>query len=151
MYVLMAPPKDLMAPTSEITGCCSQLSVLSHPSGLSGFRGGWSMIVLGRELFMTMFRQLAARRGVVIARHRSGKVEDRISIGMGRLSLLLVFRGDAGGERGMGQRSMDGFAWFNALVGIVTMIAAVFLTLYSLYLYMRRYGSVLARRVSFVQ
>src|SRR5215207_3080010 len=33
-----------------------------------------------------------------------------------------------------------GFAYFNALVGIVSMAAAVYLTLYSLWLYMRRYG-----------
>ena len=34
------------------------------------------------------------------------------------------------------------FAWFNGLVGAFTMAVAVLLTLYSLWLYMRRYGGL---------
>jgi hypothetical protein len=38
------------------------------------------------------------------------------------------------------------FAWFNAFVGIVTMVPAVALTIWSLWLYMRRYGGLLFGR-----
>jgi CDP-diacylglycerol---glycerol-3-phosphate 3-phosphatidyltransferase len=37
------------------------------------------------------------------------------------------------------------FAYFNGIVGTVTMTAAVFLTIYSLALYMMRYSKVFAR------
>jgi hypothetical protein len=36
------------------------------------------------------------------------------------------------------------FSYLNGTVGVVTMIAAIVLTIYSLYLYLRRYGRVLA-------
>jgi len=47
-------------------------------------------------------------------------------------------------------RGWDGSAWtpfayFHGIVGSVTMIAAVFLSVYSLFLYLRRYGSLLGR------
>jgi hypothetical protein len=36
------------------------------------------------------------------------------------------------------------FAYLNAFVGLVTMAAALVLTIYSLFLYIKRYGSVFA-------
>ena len=38
------------------------------------------------------------------------------------------------------------FAWFNGIVGVVSMTGAVLLTLYSLWLYMQRYGGLLRTR-----
>jgi hypothetical protein len=35
------------------------------------------------------------------------------------------------------------WAWFNGTVGVVTMVVAVILTLYSLWLYVARYGRVI--------
>ena len=34
------------------------------------------------------------------------------------------------------------FAWFNGIVGVVSMVAAVAFTMYSLWLYITRYGYV---------
>ena len=52
------------------------------------------------------------------------------------------FRSDLRGCRGWDRFAWQTFAAFNGIVGVVTMIAAVFLTIYSLWLYMVRYGRV---------
>jgi phosphatidylglycerophosphate synthase len=102
------------------------------------------VVVLGRELFMTIFRQLAARRGVVIAAIGPAKLKTGFQwtwVG----AAFFWFAALTAAER-YGWLATPGwrfFAWFNGLVGVVTMVVAVALTLWSLWLYMRRYGSVL--------
>jgi phosphatidylglycerophosphate synthase len=104
------------------------------------------LVVLGREVFMTVFRQMAANRGVVIAAIRSAKW---------KTGFQLVWQGSAyfwfwAVTAAMQHNVQDdplwkGFAVFNGTVGTVTMVVAVFLTIYSLAVYMRSFSSVLAK------
>ena len=45
-------------------------------------------------------------------------------------------------EQGWTHRAWTAFAYFNGIVGLVTMLAATALTLYSLWLYLARFGGV---------
>jgi hypothetical protein len=48
-------------------------------------------------------------------------------------------------QKWLGERSWQAFAWFNGFVGVVSMTGAVVLTVYSLWLYLRRYGGQVLR------
>ena len=100
-------------------------------------------IVIGREVYMTIFRQLAARRGVVIA---------AIGPAKWKTAMQLVWQGSAyawfcaatlAETRGwVAQPAWRAFANFNGIVGTLTMVAAVLLTVYSLAVYMRGFSGV---------
>src|SRR5256714_12704184 len=66
MFVLMAPPSDPFVPTRAESIDAARLQFLT-PIGRVGLRWWIVAIVIGREIFMTIFRQAAARRGVVIS------------------------------------------------------------------------------------
>jgi phosphatidylglycerophosphate synthase len=101
-------------------------------------------VVLGREIFMTLFRQVAARRGVVIAAIGPAKWKTAFqSIWVGS-AYFWFFAATLAANRGWGDvQPWTGFANFNGLVGVAAMTGAVLLTLYSLALYLRRYGRLL--------
>ncbi|HEX5576829.1 MAG TPA: CDP-alcohol phosphatidyltransferase family protein, partial [Gemmatimonadaceae bacterium] len=99
-------------------------------------------IVLGRELFMTVFRQLAARRGVVIAAIGPAKWKTGFQSTWVGSAYFWFFAATLAARNGWSSEVWRYFAYFNAFVGIFTMTAAVFLTLYSLFLYLKRYGKV---------
>jgi len=98
------------------------------------------VIVLGRELAMTIFRQAAARRGLVIAAIGPAKVKTGFQLvwqgaayfwfGVATAALLHNWSGDA----------WRNFALFVGIAGTVMMSVAVLLTVYSLWLYVSRYG-----------
>ena len=103
------------------------------------------LIVLGRELAMTIFRQAAARRGVVIAAIGPAKV---------KTAFQLVWQGGAylwfavATAALLGQWSgalWHGIALFIGTAGSLLMSIAVLLTVYSLWLYVSRYGRVFAQ------
>lgn len=99
-------------------------------------------VVLGRELAMTIFRQAAARRGVVIAAIGPAKWKTGFqSVWVGS-AYFWFFAATLAATRGWDNPLWNGFAMFNGIVGVVTMVAAVALTLYSLVLYIRTFGRV---------
>lgn len=98
--------------------------------------------VLGRELLMTIFRQAAARRGVVIAAIGPAKWKMGFQSVWVGAAYFWFFAATLAAERRWDGAAWDAFAGFNGVVGAVTMTAAVALTLYSLALYIRRYGRV---------
>ena len=102
------------------------------------------VLVLGRELFMTLFRQAAARRGTIIAAMGPAKWKTAFqSIWVG--SAYFWFAAKAAAFYHMWDSPWwRGFAYFNGIVGVTTMSVAVVLTVYSLALYLRRYGRVVA-------
>lgn len=144
MYVLMAPRTDLMAPTHESLGGAHGFAFRT-PWGEVGLPWWIVAIVLGRELFMTVFRQLAARRGVVIGAIGAAKWKTGFQSVWVGAAYFWFFAATLAQRKGWNSDAWHWFEWFNAAVGITTMVAALFLTLYSLALYMRRYGGVLAR------
>jgi len=102
------------------------------------------VVVLGRELFMTVFRQAAARRGTVIAAIGPAKWKTGFqSVWVG--SAYFWFAAKAAAFHWLWTSSWwRAFANFNGIVGVVTMTVAVVLTVYSLGLYLRRYARVFA-------
>ena len=104
------------------------------------------LVVLGRELFMTIFRQVAAHRGLVIAAIGPAKWKTTFqSIWLGS-AYFWFFAATLAARQGWQNDSLwRGFAHFNGVVGVLSMTAAVGLTLWSLGLYLRRYGSRVMR------
>ncbi len=104
------------------------------------------VVVLGREAFMAAFRQAAARRGVVIAAIGPAKWKTGMQLVWQGAAYFWFFAATLAAARGWeGAAAWQAFSNFNGIVGVVTMYVAVALTLYSLWLYLRRYGGVLAR------
>ena len=152
MYVLQAPRGEWLAERLGAGADAPAAHFLPFwfPFGSVPLPGWVVAVVLGRELLMTVFRQIAERRGVVIsaigpAKWKTGFQWTWVGAAFFWFSAAtLAWREswwDAGGWRA--------FATFNALVGVVAMTVAVALTLYSLWLYFARYGWVLVpgRRV----
>ena len=107
----------------------------------------WVMVViLGRELFITLFRQYAVRRGVVIAAGKSGKHKALFqSLFVGGLLLLYPLRLVAE------SRGWEGIAWrvwsqFNGAWVFITLAVAIVLTVYSMFDYLWSYRSVVGIR-----
>ena len=102
--------------------------------------------VLGRELFMTLFRSAAARRGVVIAAIGPAKWKTGFQATWIGAAYFWLFASTLATEAQWGGAGWHAFALFNGMVGLVSMTGAVVLTMYSLALYMRRYSYVFARQ-----
>jgi phosphatidylglycerophosphate synthase len=102
-------------------------------------------IVLGRELFMTVFRQAAARRGVVIGAIGPAKVKTGFQWTWVGIAFFWFGAATLAAEQRWTSVAWRVFADFNGLAGVVTMMAAVVLTLWSMWLYIRRYGAVFRR------
>jgi CDP-diacylglycerol--glycerol-3-phosphate 3-phosphatidyltransferase len=99
-------------------------------------------VVLGRELLMTVFRQAAARRGVVIAAIGPAKWKTGFQSVWVGAAYFWFFAATLAAIRGWDTPAWNAFADFNGIVGVLTMVGAVALTLYSLVLYLRTYGRV---------
>src|SRR3954466_5289482 len=143
MFVLMAPATDPFVPTRAESIDAARLQFLT-PFGRVGLPWWIVAIVIGRELFMTVFRQAAARRGVVISAIGPAKWKTAFqSLWVGS-AYFWFFAATLATSRAWSSAAWRGFAYFNGTVGTLAMIASVFLTLYSLALYLRRYSGVFA-------
>jgi len=99
--------------------------------------------VLGREAFMTLFRQAAARRGVVIAAIGPAKWKTTFQWIWVGAAYFWFFAATLAAQRAWATLTpWQAFANFNGVVGVLAMVGAVALTLYSLALYLRNYGRV---------
>jgi len=116
------------------------------PIGLVGLPFWIVAIVLGRELLMTIFRQYAAKKGVVIAAIGPAKWKTGFQLTWVGAAFFWYFASAAAVEHGWTHGAWRAFALFNGIVGVVSMTGAVLLTLYSLWLYMQRYGGLLRTR-----
>jgi CDP-diacylglycerol--glycerol-3-phosphate 3-phosphatidyltransferase len=117
------------------------------PLGTVGLPLWVVLVVLGRELFMTLFRQAAARRGVVIAAIGPAKWKTVLQLvwqGSAYFWFFAVALKEAQSWDGAPWRA---FAMFNGTVGFLTMIVAVALTIYSLAVYLRSFGRVFSTAV----
>ena len=115
------------------------------PFGTVGLPWWIVAIVIGRELFMTIFRHAAARRGVIISAIGSAKWKTGFqSTWVGSAYFWFFAATLARDRRWADETAWHAFANFNGIVGTVTMIVSVVLTLYSLVVYLRRYAGVFA-------
>jgi hypothetical protein len=101
-------------------------------------------VVIGREAFMTVFRQVAARRGVVIAAIGPAKWKTAAQLIWQGSAYFWFFAATLAAERRWSGTAWRAFAVFNGTVGTVMMIIAVALTIYSLVLYLRGFGGIFA-------
>lgn len=102
------------------------------------------VVVLGREAFMTVFRQVASGRGVVIAAIWPAKWK----AGMQYVWVGAAYFWFAAQTLAL-HKGWSGSLWsfvsnVTGFVGVTTMSAAVLLTFWSLVLYLRRHGALIA-------
>jgi phosphatidylglycerophosphate synthase len=142
MFALMAPASDRFAAGISRASDAATFPFRT-PFGSVGLAWWVVAIVVGREIFMTLFRQLAARRGVVIDAIGPAKWKTGFQSTWVGAAYFWFFAATLAAREGWTSRAWIGFAYFNGLVGAVTMIGAIFLTLYSLALYLRRYGRII--------
>jgi phosphatidylglycerophosphate synthase len=143
MFVLMAPSNDPLIPTRAESIDAGRLPFLT-PWGPVGLAWWVVAIVIGREVFMTIFRQAAARRGVVISAIGPAKWKTGFqSVWVGS-AYFWFFAASLAIAKGWQNSAWRSFAYFNGIVGTVTMVISVVLTIYSLVLYLRRYARVFA-------
>ena len=105
------------------------------------------ILLIGRELAMTVFRWWAQRRGVVIPAHGAGKLKTVIqNIFIGAIMLWFAFR-DArkpmGWER---SRFADFWNTFHGSFVAVALAVATLLTIYSFGVYIYRYRHLFSER-----
>jgi CDP-diacylglycerol---glycerol-3-phosphate 3-phosphatidyltransferase len=136
-YAFVVPDGSTPAPSPFL---------FATPFGLVSLPLWIVLVVLGREAFMTLFRQVAARRGLVIAAIGPAKWKTTFqSIWLGAAYFWFFAMTLATHERWLDDRAWRAFALFNGFVGVVSMTGAVALTVYSLWLYLRRYGRQVVR------
>ena len=106
----------------------------------------WILVVIfGRELFITLFRSWAARRGVVMAAGKAGKYKavcQNVFVGSG---ILWYAFHDLALEKGWNGAFWAGWQKFHYGFAFVTLSIAVILTVYSLVVYMVEYRAGAAR------
>lgn len=107
----------------------------------------WVLVVIfGRELFMTAFRQYATRRSVVIAAGSAGKRKALVqNLFVGGVLLwypVLQYATDRGWS---GSAAWTVWSWVHRIWVAVTLGLAVVLTIYSLVDYLWRYRALFSR------
>lgn len=104
------------------------------------------LVIFGRELFITVFRSYAARRGVVIAAGTAGKRKalfQMLFIGGALLWFPLV---RVANDAAWAGAFWQGFSFFVQWFVAITLVIAVVLTVYSLLDYLWSYRSVVGIR-----
>lgn len=100
------------------------------------------LVIFGREAFITAFRGYAARRGVVLAAGRSGKLKAVFqNIFIGAAILWYAFQ-TAARDRGWSGAFWDGWQTFHFAFTVVVLSVAVLLTVYSMIVYLREYRTL---------
>ena len=94
---------------------------------------------------MTIFRHAAARRGVIISAIGSAKWKTGFQSTWVGSAYFWFFAATLARQEGWtNEPAWRAFANFNGIVGTVTMVVSVVLTVYSLAVYIRRYAGVFA-------
>jgi CDP-diacylglycerol--glycerol-3-phosphate 3-phosphatidyltransferase len=115
------------------------------PLGLVGLPVWILAVVVIREVMMTIFRQYAARRGIVIAALGPGKLKTTFQMIWVGAAFFWFMASTAAMEYRWRGEAWNAFALFNGIVGTVSMVLATALTVYSMVLYVRQYGPMLAK------
>ena len=140
MYILMRPTAHTTEPWPEK----ALENVLPFRTPFGDVPLAWWIVavVLGRELFMTIFRQAAARRGVVIAAIGPAKWKTGFQSVWVGAAYFWFFAATLAARQHWDSPAWNAFAYVNGILGVGAMVGALALTLYSLVLYLRTYGRV---------
>jgi phosphatidylglycerophosphate synthase len=136
---------ETVGPIVASTGGSRLFYPFVTPFGLVGLPMWILAVVMLRELFMTVFRQFALRRGVVIAALGPAKLKTTFQMIWVGAALFWFMASSAAREYRWTGQAWNAFAHFNGIVGTVSMALAIALTLYSMGLYLRRYGDVMRK------
>jgi phosphatidylglycerophosphate synthase len=149
MFYLQAPASD---PVMQLIGAHrDELSYYPFVISMLGaefrvpFYWWVAVIVLGRELAMTIMRQVAARRGTYIAAIGPAKLKTVFQLIWVGAAYFWFFVGTVDV---IDVRASNGWGFLENLAGVVgtvTMVASVALTLYTLGIYIVRFGPALVR------
>ena len=137
----LTPPGAVLGPVPQTAG--DPRFPFVTPLGRWGLPWWIFVVIVGRELFMTLFRQAAVRRGVFIAAIGPAKWKTGFQWTWVGATYFWFFAATLAAERGWTSGAWRGFVYFNSFVGIASMVGAFVLTLYSLWLYLHRFGGVL--------
>jgi phosphatidylglycerophosphate synthase len=149
MYVLQGSGFDGNAPgvgLSLLPARWREAEPFITPFGAVGLPLWVLVLVLGRELFMTAFRQAAARRGVVIGAIGAAKLKTGFQWTWIGTAFFWFAAARAATVYGWSGPLWHAAAVFIGTVGVGAMAGAVSLTVYSLVLYLHRYGGLFAHR-----
>lgn len=122
-----------------------------HPTILTDYRIPWwgsfpvwvAIILVGREVLITLFRWFAKRRGVVIPAAGAGKLKAAVqSVFIGATIAWFAWK-DAVAELKLAGWFREVWEQFHGTVVAVTLAGAVILTVYSLGVYLYRYRALL--------
>ncbi|HEY8795316.1 MAG TPA: CDP-alcohol phosphatidyltransferase family protein [Gemmatimonadaceae bacterium] len=108
------------------------------PFGVFGLPWWIIAVVLGREAFMTIYRAFRASKGEIISASRMGKWKTGFQWTWVGATFFWFAAATAAAQYHWSGPWWVGFAYFNGLVNVVSMVVAVALTLYSQFLYLRR-------------
>ena len=98
------------------------------------------LVIFGRELLITIIRSVAANRGVVIPAGKSGKLKAVFqNIFIGTALFWLAINSAALNLGWYGMQSWTYWTWFHGFVFMTSLVIAVFLTVYSLVVYLREW------------
>lgn len=122
-----------------------------HPTILTDYRIPWwgslpvwvAIILVGREVLITVFRWYAKRRGVVIPAHGPGKLKATVQAVFIGATLAWFAWKDAVAQLRLAGWFRDFWGQFHGTVVAVTLAGAVILTVYSLGVYLYRYRTLL--------
>ena len=101
------------------------------------------LVIFGRELFITLFRSYAARRGVVIAAGQSGKYKAFSQNVFNGAAILWLALHSAARQHGWAEQGFwAGWQVFHRVFCIVALSIAVVLTVYSMLVYLWNYRAL---------
>jgi CDP-diacylglycerol--glycerol-3-phosphate 3-phosphatidyltransferase len=128
--------------------------ITQHPTILVDYRIPWwgsvpmwvALILVGREVLITVFRFFAKRRGVVIPAGGAGKLKATVqNVFIGATIAWFAWK-DYVAEQPVAGWFRDFWDRFHGQVVAVTLAGAVLLTVYSLFVYLYRYRALLKSR-----
>ena len=99
-----------------------------------------AIVILLREILVSGLREYLAGLAVGLPVTRLAKWKTGFQWTWVGATYFWFFAATLAAERGWTGGAWRGFVHFNSFVGIASMVGAFVLTLYSLWLYMRRYG-----------
>ena len=158
MFWLMSPADDSLH--RWFSGIGAVRAVLSHYPFVISFGGAdlrvplpwWVvMVVLGRELAMTLLRQVAHRRGTVIAAIFAAKLKTAFQLIWIGAAYFWFFVATVDRLDVRDRAGWDYIANFTGMVGALAMVISVALTLYSMVIYVSRYGRLLRSHTGVVR
>lgn len=141
MYLLMRPK----GPDVGIVHVADSLKFIT-PWGAVGLPLWVAIVILGRELAMTIFRQMAARRGVVISSIGPAKWKTGFQMTWVGAAFCWFWASTAADSYGWSGPIFNAVRYTVGGIGVLAMIGAVGLTLYTLVLYVQRYSGVFLTR-----